>query len=565
MGSPCLVRNRLALALLVTGLAGAAEARIVSYAPVTERVAAPAHQRRTNRRFVLVEAKSSFWFLGNPSYGYPAQTPTGRLVVYDTEGREPPREVFPQGGDEASFGDVAAHEGRDGQLRILAVSNGAVGAGENIDKSWRILLSTDTGRSFLKVTLPAGYERLQRSFGDRYSDDFGGPFCRGRDSSVRTGTDETPFVLVLQRSGSTLERGLVAIDANGTARLLARLNDTTSGNYGSDLAGQDASGSRFLVSGSVEHPSGALSTIPPNGVYAVGIDGSITRLIETVSHIPYVEGWITPDGAAYVEVDWQWVQPRTPFRARRALYVVRDGQPSLVAVSPVDSPSDVAVRRGLFSIPTADFSGAWVVTRAYGKPTILARHDPRTGLVEAWRDEAGPEVDALYAGASGRRLIVQVHRRRQLEGLQFWDPALATWEVGQPAPRAYDELFVVDQDNNGFVHVDVDGFAEGAPFWFDSGLPQMTGGVPAGRLAGVGAYGWEGWLRMADRSPGPERIGRARRRLRPVRGRPGREQRRRRAAPSTGAGRAARRSRCSPHALRRAERTRCALPDARAG
>lgn len=465
----------LLLATLWTGLA--ADARIVSYAPVTDRAAIPALQKRTNRRFVLVESRSPHGFFA------PTGSPTGRLVVYDTTGADEPREVFPpEGAEEASFAKVAAHEGSDGLLRVFATSNGALAAGENPQKAWRLLLSVDSGRSWRVVPAPERHQVVSWSY-SAFSDDFGGPFCRGRDGSVRTGTDQTPFAVVLPRSDGTPQRGLFAVGSDGTTRMLARIHVGAYGSSdGADLSGGDAAGSTLLVSGSVEHPASLLPVIPPNGLYAVGLDGSVSRLLETGRKPPYVEGWIAPGGTTYAEVDWAWEEPVAPLVAPRALYVVREGQASLVAASPVGGSADPAARRrGLFAVPTADFAGAWVLQRGPGLPTVLSRHDPSSGLSEAWRDATAPEVEALHAGASGGRLLVQVHRPRpQVDQRLFRDPALAVWEVGAPAPRGYDELFLVEQENKGFVHVDVDALASGAPFWFDSGLPQLLLGGPAG-------------------------------------------------------------------------------------
>ena len=141
----------------------------------------------------------------------------------------------------------------------------------------------------------------------------------------------------------------------------------------------------------------------------------------------------------------------------------------------------------LFAVPTADFSGAWVLQRGAG-PTVLSLHTPAAGLVEAWRDVTRPEVEALHAGASGRRLLVQVHRPRpQVDQRVFKDPALAVWEVGTPAPASYDELFVNEQTMKAFVHVDPDTISSGEPFLFDSGSPSLVffpgGGGPSGAAA----------------------------------------------------------------------------------
>ncbi|HEX7614986.1 MAG TPA: hypothetical protein VF554_06860, partial [Thermoanaerobaculia bacterium] len=103
-----------------------------------------------------------------------------------------------------------------------------------------------------------------------------------------------------------------------------------------------------------------------------------------------------------------------------------------------------------------------------------------------WRDVTRPEVEALHAGASGRRLLVQVHRPRpQVDQRVFKDPALAVWEIGTPAPSSYDELFVNEQSVKAFVHLDPDTIGQGEPFLFDSGSPSSTF-LPPGPSGGGG-------------------------------------------------------------------------------
>ena len=126
-----------------------------------------------------------------------------------------------------------------------------------------------------------------------------------------------------------------------------------------------------------------------------------------------------------------------------------------------------------FAVPTADFSGAWMIQRNPAQPTTLLRHRMGFGVETMWSDPAGPEVEALIAGRSGQTLLVQVHRdRTELLQRPFVDPALAVWRVGDSMPRGYDELYMNEEQDKGFVNVDVDAMASGAPFVFYSGTVQ---------------------------------------------------------------------------------------------
>ena len=194
------------------------------------------------------------------------------------------------------------------------------------------------------------------------------------------------------------------------------------------------------------------------------------------------DGWITPDGRAYVEADMYGSSG-----TRHAVLLAAGGGRLEIASAMNPNPTD------LFAVPTADFSGAWVLQRGSG-PTVLSLHTPAAGLVEAWRDVTRPEVEALHAGASGTRLLVQVHRPRpQVDQRVFKDPALAVWEVGQPAPAAYDELFVNEQTMKAFVHVDPDTLSAGEPFLFDSGSPSLVFLPPGPSGAGGGADVIQEW------------------------------------------------------------------------
>src|SRR6185503_2545880 len=102
-------RNRLLmLAAVLWTCVISAEARVISYAPYTDRTAYPAHQSRTNRYFALVEAAPQIFGVALPAATY------GQLVIYDSQGAEEPRVVFPQDGSYATFTAVAVRESDSG-------------------------------------------------------------------------------------------------------------------------------------------------------------------------------------------------------------------------------------------------------------------------------------------------------------------------------------------------------------------------------------------------------------------------------------------------------------------
>src|SRR6266498_3563809 len=91
--------RRLLPALLL--FATAASARVISYAPYSDRVTIPAMQNRLNRHFVLLELA-------------PGTTNRGQVVVYDTQGFEEPRVVL----NDVAVNTIAVRED-DQQLAIL--------------------------------------------------------------------------------------------------------------------------------------------------------------------------------------------------------------------------------------------------------------------------------------------------------------------------------------------------------------------------------------------------------------------------------------------------------------
>lgn len=493
--------------LIAAVLSAPAAARVVSYAPVTDRFATPVQQPRTSPRFVLVEsAAGPGWGIGGgPSdAGMPwFQGVVGRLVVHDATGGSEARVVLPTGGDEAIFSAVAARPGADGLLRILAITS-ADPTGTAPRSSPYVLFSRDGGESWTKLGLPVGaLARVLSSGGSSWSGrDFGGPVVRGRDPGVRLGTDAAPFVVLLDTATGDGSGFLVAVDDDGRVRTLAEATSRDAdGVAGSArLVGSSRDGGTVLVLGRVQPPGVAGPARPANALYRVNLAGGVGKLLEVSGGGWFaLEGWTTPSGSAYVEV---FAPPGatvpSPFLSRRALYRVEDGAAKEVAGSTVATNDWNLQLLALFAIPTHDFEGAWILRREPGHPTVLASHSPSAGLVEKWRDPTAPEVEALHAGYSGRRLLVQVHRPRpQMDQRLFKDPALALWEEGQPAPAAYDELFLNEQTNKGFVHLDVEEIAGGAPFVFDSGgttyCAACVGGGPSGDSGAGGADVVQEW------------------------------------------------------------------------
>src|SRR5438132_8394427 len=111
-----------------------------------------------------------------------------------------------------------------------------------------------------------------------------------------------------------------------------------------------------------------------------------------------------------------------------------------------------------------------MVRTGTGTPPQLCLHEPQRQLAEEWSDISAPEVEAIHPATASDKLLIQGHRaRRSVDQLQFKDPALAVWHIGDPAPRAYDELYLAESSDKGFIHLDVDSIESGAPFVFDSG------------------------------------------------------------------------------------------------
>lgn len=392
--------------------------RVLSYAPYSNRTSIPAFQDRTERYFALFERGPwPTWF------GAPVPQQENEVVVYDAFGLEEPRIVY------KTFGDVYALAMR-GRTMLLGVSE----TGGNV---WK--LSNDHGLTWHTVS---GLGQNYLTYAG-YVADLGGPITHGLWAAIQIGTPETPFIV------STYD-GIFAVDANRTARRLTTMQYP-------QLVGRNADGTQFLV---IERGISVR-------LHHIDITGAVT-LIETLDAYTGVEGWIAPDGAIYtthVRSDGRFLFVR---RGTQKTFIAGtyDKTPPALGTVPTTHETELT----FFAVPSHDYRDAWLIQRKAGRPTTLSRHSLSGGLQTMWSDPAGPQVEALHTAKSGTKLLIQVHRPRPQPERIFIDPALAIWNVGDPAPAAYDELFLNEEFTKGFVHLDVDRMAGGDPFVFDSGV-----------------------------------------------------------------------------------------------
>lgn len=337
------------------------------------------------------------------------------VVLYDSRGEEEPREVYKSNSSRIWSAALYERAGAPPMLFVLA----------NRDS----VFSADGGETWRAVPLSA-WERPAVGI------DTGGPYVGGLRNDLRIGNDSFPFVV------SPSGQAVYAVDTEGRVRTLP-----ADGN----IIGQDRTGTYFLVEDFGE-------------IAMVDVWGNRWMQFAGVPRAEFHTGWISSRREVFIEA-------RRP--EGRHLYHFRRGRLEFIAGSngleePRAQPQVDELR--FFAVPTHDFRGAWMIQRAPGAPTTLRRYTPERGLETMWSDPVGPEVEALIAGASGESVLVQVHVPRDVNvAVPFIDPALAVWRVGQAHPAEYDELYLNEKPNKGFVHVDVEALASGDPFVFNSG------------------------------------------------------------------------------------------------
>lgn len=494
MNKPARRAARLLAVSLAALSAGVAEARVVSYAPVTQAQAIPAVQKRTSRHYLLIE--QTWRTLSNGIAVQPCgscwyQEPWGRLVLHDSRGEEDPRVVFPPNGQAAFVVSPALWEGPEG-IRLFVSSRANLG--DNAAGDLRHYYSPDGGSTWKVLPLASN---LRVPSADRFLSgaggvvDYGGPLALGAGSQIRPGSADVPFVVSLATTSYPVTADNVgriwAINADGTVRNLAAAAHRPGSSSWLPLLGTDREGKKFLFLGSPASANPSWGW----GLYTVDLLGQMSRVLDLLgvsAPRSYAEGWITPDGGVYVYSSWDSsAPPPSGFAGNVFVGYFKGGVGQMIAAPALpSSPSQPPGR--VFAVPTADYAGAWVLHQQRGAPTRLLLHTPSAGLVEQWSDPTGPQVEALHAGVRGDRLLVQVHRPRPLPDQRtFIDPALAIWKVGTPAPAYYDELYLNEQVGKGFVHLDVDALEDGDPFVFDTSIPILiTQGGPSGGPGGSG-------------------------------------------------------------------------------
>lgn len=404
------MRNITITLMAILALTLPASARVLSYAPYTSQPAQAGIHSRTSRHFILIE--------GHDAYDR-------RVVLYDTRGDEP-RVVYPPPGSSRTGDliDYAASYEREGEPPLILV-------GPNYRE---MTLSSDGGLTWKDINLQAA-EVSKSGWIDN-----GGSHTQPLWYPIQTGNDTWPFIV-----SSRYDRGIWAIGAQGAMKRLSGPGT---------MVGRDREGTRFLVK-----ENGA--------VFMIDVYGNRRRLFAAEPNLPYA-GWITPGGQAYLEMyasDGHYL-----FHYRNGgLYFVagpRDQRPP----APGDGPRAWSDELRFFAVPTADYGGAWMIQRRSGQPTTLLRHRAGGDLETMWSDPAGREIEALIPGRSGETLLIQVHVPRDVSVERpFIDPALAVWHIGDPMPASYDELFLNEEANKSFLHVDVDAMASGEAFVFNSG------------------------------------------------------------------------------------------------
>ncbi len=442
-----------ALACII-GMVFTAQARVLSYAPYSDRASIPAIQSRLNRHFVLAEQAPA------PAFGTTAPTgPLGpaQVVLYDSKGLEEPLVIYPQDGSYAPVINAISQED-DREIPTILIETIVAG-----QPAWR--LTNDGGKTWINVALPA--VNLFPSNGV----DTGGPFVRARYSPLLVGTREMPFFVAMNANGNVTVYG---VTFDGTVKQLVSVPVSTVSSIA--LLGRDATGSRLLVQGG-------------NGVWIVDLDGKATLAAPNAFRgLSY--GWITPVGSAYVE--------QTTSFGNVVLLYTQNGTVTPVAASWDGAPDVTPTINAswvFYALPTADYGGAWMIRRGGSRPTTFLLHTPAAGVQTQWQDVSAPEVEALHPAPSGKKVLIQVHRPRQtIDNLLFKDPALAVWHAGDGAPKAYDELFLSETLSKGFVHLDADKVESGEPFVFDSGVPSSLGfGSPVSAGGGGGGDVVQEW------------------------------------------------------------------------
>jgi len=404
---------------------------VISYAPYSNRTAVTSYNLRTARYFAMIEA-------------LPGENPYVRaqVVLYDAQGLEEPRVIYPGPFEARQILYVAIHEYTPvlvdppppPTVSILIVTFEQTQTG--LQPIY--LLTKDGGQTFKRL---AELDNAYSNF-NLVEPDLGGPYTHGLTAPVFVGSEAYSFAV-------STGKGIFIIDrAGNTKRLLES----------GAIVGKNRDGTRLLVRNGLNQ----LSILDV-------VSGAVTALPNFTAN-GSVSGWITGSGAVYIQ---------SFVGGARQLYLHQGGQAELIGApyQSIPPPSYYNEPLAFFAVPTNDYNGAWMIQRETGKPTTLSRHRVSSGKETFWIEVSGPQVEALHTASNPDKLLIQVHRPRAQAERFFIDPALAVWRVGEPAPRAYDELFLNEVWSKGFIHLNVDVIEDGATFVFDSGFTVPGGGI----------------------------------------------------------------------------------------
>ena len=157
----------------------------------------------------------------------------------------------------------------------------------NATQGGNYLYSADGGLTWGVVASLAGLQ----SYGFQAVADFGGPVAGGASSPIRLGNSSVPFVVSTQA-------GFWGVRADGSGYLLTPA-------WGGALLGSDIDGSKFLVAALLFSPPPPYNVSATWKVGILDLSGNLQQLFELApDFVPWIEGWIAPDGSAYLNVDW---------------------------------------------------------------------------------------------------------------------------------------------------------------------------------------------------------------------------------------------------------------------
>ncbi len=462
------MRKRLHLFLLLVVFSLPMSGRVLSYAPYTSRIASPARHERTTRHFLLLEAGSAI-------------SPERQLVLYDSSGAEEPRVVFPENGGMANIVAAALYE-PPSSLGVPLDLPPVLLVMIFRDSVMQTLFSKDAGAHWNEVQVLRG--RTVTTVG--FFTDSGGPWTGGLQHDIYIGSQSTPFVLNVRDAETSY---VVAVSNTGVGRVVYSSGSLT------QIVGQNKDASRVLV---WEARRGM--AVPTNVLMIDTVTGAISDVARNLWEHTGVTGWIADDRSAYLNLsraDGQFLY-RSTYRSVPPLGPVLTlvpvaGTRGVTPPDPTLPPSTTRTGLFFFAVPMSDFNGAWMVQRAPGQPTDLLRYTPGRGLEAMGQDISGPEIEALIPNRNDTAVLLQVHRDRATVETMLVDPAIAIWRVGEPMPRQYDELYLNEMPDKGFVHVDVDAIAGGEPFVFSSGIEFRSMEGPISSPIGGGADVSQEW------------------------------------------------------------------------